>query len=383
MSDQVPEDDTLVAGEEHLPLPGGRRRKRPAWKGALAVLVALAVVLGGFYFAVTAGVSFVQSQFSSAEDFPGPGSGKVSFQVSDGDSLAEMGRGLKDAGVVASVQAFTDAAAANPDSTGIQVGAYLLKKEMTAQDALAVLVDPANILKDTVTIPEGLRLVDVVAILADKTDFKKAQYNKVLAKPASLGLPDYADGNAEGYLFPSTYDFPPKSTPRSILRAMVDRWRQAADEADLEGAAAELGYTPGELMIVASLVEAEGRGDDMGKIARVIYNRLEGDETNGLLQIDATVNYAMDRQLGVGLSLDDLEVDSPYNTYQNTGLPPTPIEAPGDAALAAAANPTSGDWYYYVTVDLKTGETKFAETYDEFLGYKREFQKYCETSDAC
>ncbi len=383
MSDQVPEPGLGNEYDEVLPLPGGRRRKRKAWKSWLAVLIALGVIVGGFYVAVTAGVNFVQSQFSSAEDFAGPGKGKVDFEVSQGDSLAEMGRGLKEAGVVASVQAFTDAAAGNPDSTGIQVGFYTLKKEMPAADALAVLIDPANLVKDTVTIPEGLRVVDIVEILADNTDFTKAQYTKALSRPTSLGLPSYADGNAEGYLFPSTYDFGPTATPKSILRTMVERWQQAADGADLESASAELGYTPGELMIIASLVEAEGRGDDMGKIARVIYNRLEGDETNGLLQIDATINYAIDRDLGVGLTLDDLEVDSPYNTYQNAGLPPTPIEAPGDDAIAAATNPTEGDWYYYVTVNLKTGETKFAETYDEFLGYKREFQKYCETSDAC
>ena len=383
MTDQVPEDGHGTEYDEALPLPGGRRRKRKAWKGALAVLVALTVVIGGFYVAVTAGVNFVQGQFSSAEDFPGPGKGKVNFEVNQGDSLAAMGRGLKDAGVVASVEAFTDAAAANPDSTGIQVGFYQLKKEMSAADALTVLVDPANLVKDTVTIPEGLRVVDIVEILAKETDFTKGQFAKALSRPKALGLPSYAEGNPEGYLFPSTYDFGPTAKPATILRTMVDRWKQAADEAGLESAAAELGYTPGELMIIASLVEAEGRGDDMGKIARVIYNRLEGDETNGLLQIDATINYAMDRQLGVGLSLDDLEVESPYNTYQNTGLPPTPIEAPGDSAIEAATNPTAGDWYYYVTVDLATGETKFAETYDEFLGYKREFQKYCETSDAC
>jgi UPF0755 protein len=161
---------------------------------------------------------------------------------------------------------------------------------------------------------------------------------------------------------------------------MVDRWRQAADDAGLEDAAAELGYTPAELMIVASLVESEaGRAEDRGKVARVIYNRLEGDETNGLLQIDATVNYAADQELGAVPTTEDLEIDSPYNTYLNPGLPPTPIEAPGDAAMEAAANPTEGDWYYYVTVNLRTGETKFAETYDEFLTYKDELREYCET----
>ena len=96
-------------------------------------------------------------------------------------------------------------------------------------------------------------------------------------------------------------------------------------------------------MTVASLVQAESNRDaDRGKVARVIYNRLEGDATDQLLQIDAAVNYAIDRDLGVALTTEDLQVDSPYNTYKNPGLPPTPIEAPGDAAIAAAAEPDRG-----------------------------------------
>jgi UPF0755 protein len=362
----------------------GRRRRGSNLKGCVAVLIAAAVVVGGFYFVLTRGVELIRDQFSSAEDFGGPGRGKVTFEVHEGDSLAAMGRNLKKQGVVASVQAFTEAAAAEPASTGIQVGFYRLQKEMPAADALEVLVEPDNILKNTVTVPEGLRVADIVDVLADKTDFSKAQYDKVLANPGGLGLPSYANGNAEGYLFPSTYDLGPKETPESILKAMVARWKQAADAADLEGRAEELGYTPAELMIVASLVEAEAaRDEDRGKVARVIYNRLEGDETNGLLQIDASVNYGLQQELGVALTTEQLQQDTPYNTYTRPGLPPTPIEAPGDAAIAAAAAPTEGDWYYSVTTNLRTGETKFASTYDEFLGYKREFQKYCETSDAC
>jgi UPF0755 protein len=370
---------------------GGRRAERGTGrsgrglKSCLAVLVALAVVVGGFYFAVTKGVELIADRFSSsAEDFPGPGTGKVTFQVREGDTLAAMGRGLKKKGVVASVDAFTEAASANEDSTGIQVGYYQLKKKMPAADALSVLVDPENILRNTVTVPEGLRLTEILDLLADKTDFPRAAYEKVLKRPASIGLPAYADGNAEGYLFPSTYDFGPKETPTSILSTMVARWRQAADEAGLEDAAAELGYEPGEVMIVASLVEAEAaRDEDRGKVARVIYNRLEGDETNGLLQVDASVNYGLGQKLGVALTTAQLQQDTPYNTYTRPGLPPTPIEAPGDAAIAAAADPTPGGWFYYVTTNLRTGETKFAETYDEFLGYKRELQRYCQTSDAC
>jgi UPF0755 protein len=364
---------------------GTRPQRGRGLKSCLAVLVALVVVVGGFYVAVTKGAQFVSDRFSSsASDFPGPGHGKVSFRVTQGETIAGMGRELKAKGVVASVDAFTAAANDDPHSTGIQVGYYALKKEMPAADALAVLVDPANIVKSTVTIPEGLRVTEILAVLADKTDFGRAAYEKVLRNPAAIGLPSYAHGNAEGYLFPSTYDFGPDATPRTILAAMVTRWRQAADDAHLESAAKKLGYTPAQLMTVASLVEGEAaRDEDRGKVARVIYNRLEGDETNGLLQIDAAVNYGLHQKLGVGLTTAQLQQDTPYNTYTRPGLPPTPIEAPGDAAIAAAANPTPGGWYYYVTTNLRTGETKFATTYDQFLGYKRELERYCQTSSAC
>lgn len=377
------------AAEEHAEeyRGSGRRRKRRGVSGCLAVLVAVAVLVGGFYFALDRGVDWVSDRFSSAADYPGPGTGSVTFEVKEGDTTAEMGRNLKAEGVVKSVDAFLDAAAAEPDSAAIQVGFYELKEEMAAADALAVLLDPANQVKSTITVPEGLRVKDVVELLAAETEIPAAKWEQALADPAALGLPEYAEGNAEGYLFPATYEIGPKDKPADVLAAMVARWRQAADEAGLEERAAELGKTPAELMVIASLVEAEGRGEDMPKIARVIYNRLDGPGdkagTNGLLQIDASVNYGLDQKLGVTLTDEQRAQDTPYNTYLNPGLPPTPIEAPGDAAIAAAANPAEGDWYYYVTVNLKTGETKFAETYQEFLQYKDEYAQYCTTSDAC
>jgi UPF0755 protein len=370
------------------PVEGGRRRKRRRWPGCLAALVALAVLVGGFYVAVTRGVDYVSDRLNStAEDYEGPGRGKVSFEVAEGDTTAAIGRKLKAEGVTASVDAFLEAAAAEEDATSIQAGFYRLKKRMPAEDALAVLVDSENRVTAAVTVPEGLRVVDVVELLGQETKFPASAYERVLEDPGAIGLPSYADGNAEGYLFPATYEIDPRDKPRTILSAMVDRWEQAAEEADLEARAEELGYSPDEIMVIASLVEAEGRGSDMPRIARVIYNRLEGPGnqrgTNGLLQIDASVNYGLDQKLGVTLTEEQKAVDTPYNTYLNPGLPPTPIEAPGDRAIDAATHPADGDWYYYVTVNLRTGETKFAETYDEFLGYRREYQEYCEGSDAC
>lgn len=389
MSDPSHPSDTLLPGDGAAPVGGRRRRKRRGLPGCLAVLVALAIVAGGLYFAVTRGIAWVEDQFADPADFAGPGTGEVAFEVVEGDSSAAICRGLKAEGVVASVQACIDAAAANPDAPGIQVGFYPLKKEMAAEDAIDVLVDPANIITNAVTIPEGLNTDQVVEILAEGTDFRAGAFEEVLGQPDKIGLPEYAGGNPEGYLFPSTYSFGPNAKPLDMVQAMVTRWRQAADEAGLEDAAAELGYTPHELMTVASLVEAEGRGDDMPKVARVIYNRIENPDngqTNGLLQIDAAVNYALGKEPIAVLSQDQIDsvADSPYNTYTQPGLPPGPIEAPGDAAIQAAANPAEGSWLYYVTVDLSTGETKFTDSYDEFLSFKRELQDYCANeSDRC
>lgn len=365
---------------------GHEKRHRPRRGfGCLAVLVALAVLVGGGYLAYSYGLSALKDKLSGPEDYSGSGTGQVLVEVKDGDAASDIGATLLDKGVVKSVQAFTDAAKQDPKSVGIQVGFYELKKKMSAESALAVLVDPKNRMRSVVTIPEGYTVDQIVATLAQKTKFSKRQFKRVLRDPSKIGLPSYAQGNAEGYLFPATYDLPPNATPTSILAMMVDRWHQAAQEADLEGAAQRLGYTPAQLMVVASLVEAESnREQDRGKVARVIYNRLETGKTDKLLQIDATVNYGIGRNLGVGLTTDDLQVDSPYNTYKNPGLPPTPIEAPGDAAIEAAAHPTDGPWIYYVTVNLRTGETKFTESYDTFLKYKAEFKEYCRTqSDNC
>jgi UPF0755 protein len=375
------------AENEHDPyLLGGARKKKRGFSGCIAVLVALAVVVGGAYFVGSKGFHFLKDHFAStAADYPGPGTGHVLFQVKPGDTVSGIGRELKSLGVVASVDAFSNA---SHGKTGIQVGYYQLKNKMSAQDAFDVLINPKNILTTTVTIPEGLRVVDMLPILAAKSKYPVSAFRAALKDTSALGLPSYANGDPEGYLFPSTYGFGPKEKPVDMLADMVTRWKQAAQEDGLVAAASRLGKTPAELMTIASLIQAEGRGSDMPKISRVIYNRLDGPGdkggTNGLLQIDATVNYALHRKGVVAVTTEETTgTQSPYNTYLNPGLPPGPIDAPGDAAIKAAAKPAPGPWYYYVTVNLKTGETKFTASYSQFLQYRQELDQYCTTSDAC
>ncbi|MEX0428670.1 endolytic transglycosylase MltG [Nocardioides sp. DS6] len=377
------------AYDSPVPGVGGHRAEKRgrALPGCLAVLLALVVVVGGLWFGGSKGYHALKDALGGGPaDFAGPGTGKVTFQVHRGETATAIGRNLKSAGVVKSVDAFVDAANADPKSSGIQVGYYVLKKQMKASDALALLVNPKNLVQSLVTIPEGYRVADIVARLTKETKFSKQQFEKALAS-GKIGLPDYAHGNPEGYLFPATYTFPPGTTPVQMLTAMVDRWKQALGDNSLAAEAKAISYTPEQVMTVASLVQAEGRGRDMGKIARVIYNRVENPGAagqTGRLQIDATVNYALGRQGVVAVSSEDQQVDSPYNTYLHAGLPPGPIGSPGDDAIQAALHPTPGDWYYYVTVNLKTGETKFASSYAEFLKYKAEYKRYCETqSDRC
>lgn len=356
---------------------------RRAWKpaGCLAVLVALAVLVGGGYLAVTAAIDALGERFSSAPDYPGPGTGSVVVEVKQGDAASDIAATLVEHDVVKSRAAFIEAATAEEASRGIQVGFYEMREQMAAADALEVLIDPDNLMQNTVTFPEGWTVDQIVAHLGEHTDFPAKQYRKVLRKPRSLGLPDYAEGNPEGYLFPATYQLPPNATPKSILTLMVDRFRQAAEDLALEQQAQQLGMSAHDVVTVASLIQAEARFDkDFAKVSRVIYNRLDEPMP---LQFDSTVHYAVGRDGSVGTSDDERNVDSPYNTYKYAGLPPTPIMAPGEKALRAALEPADGPWLYFVTTNPDTGVTKFAESYEQHLQNKAEFDQWCAQSENC
>jgi len=345
----------------------------------LAVLLALAVLLGGGYFAYSFGVSALRDRLAPPADYSGSGSGRVLVQVRSGDAATDIAATLKGKGVVKSLEAFTDAARDEPRSVGIQVGFYELRRRMSAERALAVLLKPANRIRDVVTVREGLRVDQIVDVLVDRTDFSRKQFERVLASPRRIGLPSYARGNPEGYLFPATYELSPSSTPRSILKSMVDRYKTAVSELDIVAASQALGFTPHDVMTVASLVQVEGqRAQDLPKIARVIYNRVARDMP---LQFDTTIAYIF-RLEGKLTTTDEQRASrSPYNTYLRAGLPPTPVSAPGEAAIKAALAPAKGPWLFFVATDPSTGETRFATTYAEHQKNVRLFQEYCQEND--
>ncbi|HSF27335.1 MAG TPA: endolytic transglycosylase MltG [Actinomycetes bacterium] len=343
------------------------KRRRRGWFAVLIACLALALVVAGVWFAIGGLGERVRSSLAGPADYPGPGTGSVQVQVQPGESAGAIGRTLKAADVVASVESFTTAARADERSKGIQPGYYVLKTKMSGQGALALMLDPASRLVTRVTVPEGLRLDETVKLLAAKAGFTVADLEKALADPAALGLPAEADGQAEGYLYPATYDVEPDDTPASVLKAMVAQYAKVAAAVGVEDGP----VSAHEVVTIASIVEAEARhAEDYGKVARVIYNRLAKKMP---LQMDSTVNYALKADKEI-VTFDDLEVESDYNTYKHPGLPPGPIGSPGQAALEAALAPADGDWLYFVTVDPASGETKFTASYDEFLRFKQELK---------
>jgi UPF0755 protein len=318
---------------------------------------------------------------TSAEDYSGDGSGSVTVEVKSGDTATDIAGTLEKAGVVKTSKAFLEAANADARSASIQPGTYTLKKQMTAKDALAVLVDNANRNVPRVTIREGLWKNEIFAALSKGTGLPVADYVAAAKDPEALGLPTTAKGNLEGYLFPSTYEFPAKSTATEQLKTMVAKTVSELEKAGVAEADME------RTLIVASIVEGEVSGDaDRAKVARVIENRIKtvAAPNYGLLQMDSTVHFAVQKRGRAGTSDADRNSSSPYNTYKVQGLPPGPINSPGAASIAAAASPADGSWLFFVTTDPDTGETKFATTTAEHQRNVQEFQAWCrEHSDRC
>lgn len=345
--------------------PAEPARRRGAGLLALGLVLALLLVLVAGAFAA------VRYFTAGPADYSGTGTTAVTVHIERGDTAAEIGARLKAAGVVKSVGAFTAAAKADSRSTRIQPGYYLLKKRMSGKAALALLLDPAARLRGRVTIPEGMSLQAILARVARDTEVKLTDLQAAAKRTADLGLPDYAKGQLEGYLFPATYDVEPGTLAIDVLRAMVARFVRAADEVGLVERAAKLGMTPAQVVTVASLLEKEAKlGDDFPKVARVVYNRLK---LGMPLQLDSTVNYVLKERTG-HLSTEQTRIDSPYNTYRRIGLPPTPIDSPGQVALEAALAPAAGNWIYFITVD-KSGKAAFTASYAEFLRLKAEAQR--------
>ena len=336
----------------------------------LAPLVALLVILVPVVIGGAYGYSFYMNKYHPA-DYSGPGTGHLVVQVSAGDTPTSLALKLEKLGVVASARAFVLAAEHSTNPDGLLPGFYAMHEHMKASLAYALLINPKNLVEIPVTIPEGWRLNQIVAWLGAKSGIPASAYSMALDDTASLHLPSYANGKPEGYLFPATYVVLPHETALAVLTAMVQRFDQEAAEVNLPAAAGHVHLSESQVIIMASLVQAEGGWlSDYPKIARVIYNRL----AQGMpLQLDSTVLYGLNAY-GIIATDPQLNSPSPYNTYKHEGLPPGPIDSPGNAAIQAVLNPAAGNWLYFVTVNPKTGETLFTSSQAQFQQYRAELE---------
>ena len=329
------------------------KRRRSRWIAPLiAVVVILTpVVIGGVY-----AFNLYQSKYHPA-DYSTAGTGQAIVQVQSGQTATAVGDRLVTLGVVASVRAFELAAEHNPNGNGLEPGFYRVHKQMKASLAFALLLNPAARIQDKITIPEGWRLSQIETALGARSGIPVADYQRALRSPGAFGLPTYANGNPEGYLFPATYAVEPNMSATTVLQAMVNRFNQEATTINLPAAATQAHMTPAQVIIVASLLQAEGGAiSDYPKIARVIVNRLAA---NMPLQFDSTVLYGLGK-FGTTVTFKQINSNTPYNTYQHKGLPPGPIDSPGNAAIQAALHPAAGNWLYFVA--NKKGVTKFSST---------------------
>lgn len=361
---------------------GGKAGKKR--RNGCACLVVVLVIGGGIGGVGYFGYQFYQSRFGAAPDYAGDGTSEtVTVTIPKGADGYAIGQALKKAGVVKSVDAFVTAQANNAEGDTIQAGVYVLKKEMSAASAVSLMLSDES--RNNLVIAEGRRNTQIYELIDQRLEVKSGTTEEVAKKEwKSLGLPDWANDNQdikeplEGFLYPSSYPVSKGMKPEDVLKEMVDFSKQKYAELGLEKKARSLNLdSPLQVLTVASLVQAEGKSkDDFEKVARVVYNRLKPDntETYGLLDFDSTVNYLRgESKLATG-SVDQLrQIDDPYNTYKIKGLPPGPINNPGQVAIEAALNPAKGNWYYFVSIS--EDETLFAETNEE---QNRNREKYLE-----
>lgn len=363
MKSGAPTDRYPVPMSEAPPKRAGRRGRER--RRSLLILLAIIVLMGVLVLAA-------RSYYQWASSGSGP-KDAVTVVIPQGATGGEVADLLKEKKVIRSTFVFRVALRLKHlSASGFEAGEYHLTTNMSVEDAIVALGGGPVVHAVRVTIPEGLTVKQTATRVAkgvdsvSQTAFVRAAHN--VGYPQQPYFPKKGQ-TLEGLLFPNTYDFLKNSSARDVVGRLLAEFQ--TETAGLPWDNAEkLHLTPYEVVIVASMIEREARFQgDREKVARVIYNRL----AKGMrLQIDATVQYALGKSKPE-LTFDDLKVESPYNTYLHSGLPPTPIASPSLASLRAALDPAQGPWLYYLVVDAE-GHEFFTASYDEFLNKKAQVQ---------
>ena len=331
--------------------PRRRRRKRESLIKPLALIALLLVFLYLLASATSGG---------GGEDTP------VTVIVEEGDTLSSVADKLEETGVIGSSTLFKLKARIEGRDTEIKPGEYRLKPGEDSGRILEILSAGSAF---TLTIPEGLTLKQTAQKVDEQSDIPATEF-EAAAKRTDYGyafLDDPAIETTEGFLFPKKYEFEEGTDASQIVDRLLKQYSIETRDLDFAEAKKQLNLTEYQLVTVASLIEKESTNlEERPLIASVIYNRIRAGMP---LQIDATIQYALDEPKEK-LSLDDLEVESPYNTYKNPGLPPGPIANPSRSSIEAALKPAQTDYLYYV-LKADGKEHFFTDDYDEFLEAKK------------
>ena len=313
---------------------------------------------------LTLGVREVRGLGSSAPDFSCSQSSptEVIIQVKSGETGSSIARQLFSKGVTKSSQAFFRVAVSDPKAAQIAPGAHRLNKEICANEALNQLLDSKRLI-GLVNIVEGAWISEVLP------QMYKAGFSTKEVSDALRGV-EKPEGftSLEGLLFPAQYSFAQGTSAQTAITSMVSNSKRAMQEAGFFSS--ESKFSAQQLLIIASLIQAEGKLQDFRKISQVIQNRLK---IGMPLQFDSTVHYIKKLRGNIFLSTQSTLISSPYNTYKRYGLPPGPINNPGLSAMRAAVNPKPGNWIYFITV--APSDTRFTANLDEFNTWKLEYKK--------
>lgn len=299
----------------------------------------------------------------------------VEFTIQEGQDFGSIAFTLEDQGIIASDFWFKVTAALTKRTNVLKPGTFELKPGMNYNDILNTLsIAESN--EVTLTIPEGLTLAQAGKMVTEKFAVTQGEWDRLTgvdspfethAFVVAAEKPD--DVDLEGYLFPDTYRFFADATGEEIVGKLLDTMTDRVESLDEpKGRAAT--YTVHELLTLASIVEREVRTETSRRnVADIFLKRLE---INMPLQSDATINYIIGGD-DPSPTYADLEVESPYNTYRNPGLPPGPISSTGLMAIRAVFEPIANDYYFFLTTD--EGDIYYAETYDEHNANKYEYLK--------
>jgi len=349
-------DARLDALEPSRPRRTRRKRRSNAGPAVLGVLLVLAVLVAIFviYSAATGG--------EPATD------GSARIEVVKGDTLSDVAAKLEAAGVIKSAFVFELQARYEGYGTELKTGRYTFEAGQDTVEILDKLTAGEAVPTTMVTIPEGLTIEESARAVARDTSVSTSEFEKA-ARRTDYGyafLENPRIKTTEGYLFPARYDFEKGVKARQIVDRLLGQYLLETQDLEIAEAKERLDLEEYQIVTVASLIEKEAATPkEKPLIASVIYNRMRKDMP---LQIDATVQYALERPKA-NLSLADLKIDSPYNTYKRKGLPPGPICNPSRESIRAALNPADTNYLYYV-LEGDGREHFFTNDYDEFLRAK-------------